>query len=64
MKLLSFDDLKALKGVPYSRNHVMRLCAEGKFPKPINIGPKRIAFLESEVDEWIGNKVATRKHKG
>ncbi|QQO51661.1 AlpA family phage regulatory protein [Raoultella ornithinolytica] len=30
-----------------------RLINEGLFPKPIKIGTRAIAFIESEIDEWI-----------
>ncbi len=30
---------------------------EGKFPQPIKLGGRRIAFLESEIDEWIAERV-------
>jgi prophage regulatory protein len=28
------------------------------FPQPINLGPRAIGFLESEVEEWIQNRIA------
>jgi predicted DNA-binding transcriptional regulator AlpA len=35
--LVTFPELKEL-GIRYSRQHISRLMAEGKFPKPIRLG--------------------------
>ncbi|MCV6588316.1 MAG: AlpA family transcriptional regulator [Marinobacterium sp.] len=32
----------------------------GTFPKPIKIGPKAVAWLESEVNEWLNQRIALR----
>ncbi len=53
MRLLTLPELKTCKGVPYSRQHVYRLVASGQFPRPLRLSENRIAFVESEVDEWI-----------
>ena len=33
------------------------LINEGLFPQPIKIGSRAIAFVESEVDEWIASAI-------
>jgi prophage regulatory protein len=58
--LLSIDDLKPLKGIPYSKPHLWRLIRTGKFPRPIRLGENRIAFPESDIDNWIKSKIAER----
>lgn len=60
MKLLSFDELRALKGVRYSRAHLYRLINAGQFPKPIKLGANCVAFPENEIDAWLEVKVAER----
>jgi prophage regulatory protein len=60
MKLLGFDELRTVKGIAYSRSHIYRLIAAGKFVKPIHLGTGRIAFVEKEIDEWIKARVAER----
>lgn len=37
----------------YGKAWIYRLINEGLFPKPIKIGTRAIAFIESEIDEWI-----------
>ena len=33
MRIITFEDLKALKGIPFTCEHLRRLEAAGKFPK-------------------------------
>jgi len=61
MKLLPFSALKTEKGIGYSRVHLARLIEAGKFPKPIAVGGNRIAFIESEIDDWIRAKMDERE---
>lgn len=42
----------------YSKAWIYRLIDNGKFPKQIKLGTRAIAFIESEIDEWIENKIA------
>lgn len=37
---------------------IYRLISQGRFPKPIKIGSRSIAFIESEIDEWINQRIA------
>ena len=46
--------------VPYTRQHVLRLEKEGKFPKRVTIGANRVGWLASEVEGWINARVAER----
>lgn len=36
------------------RSTLYRLMAEGKFPRPRQLGMRAVAWVESEVEEWIG----------
>nr|WMC95374.1 AlpA family phage regulatory protein [Aminobacter aminovorans] len=58
MKLIDIKSLKATKGVPFSRAHLHRLVSAGHFPKPLQIGAARVAWLESDIDAWIESKRA------
>jgi len=60
MRILTFPELKSLKGIFYSRRHLRDLCEEGKFPKPVPISAARIGWVEEEVDQWLADKVAQR----
>ena len=54
-RLLPFDELKSRKGIPYTRQHLARLEQAGLFPSRRQVGPNRVAWLESEVDEYARN---------
>jgi predicted DNA-binding transcriptional regulator AlpA len=50
-RLLTYPELKAKKGVPYTRQHLGRLEAAGLFPRRVQYGPNRVGWWESEIDE-------------
>lgn len=53
---------EVLRRTGYSKAWVYRLMADQRFPASIKIGPRAIAFIESEVDEWINERIqASRK---
>ena len=37
----------------FGRSQIYLLIKQGKFPKQIHIGPKSVAWLDSEVSEWM-----------
>ncbi|ALR75804.1 MULTISPECIES: helix-turn-helix transcriptional regulator [Enterobacteriaceae] len=36
---------------------IYRLMSQGKFPSSVKIGSRAIAFVESEVDDWINQRI-------
>jgi prophage regulatory protein len=61
-RLLSYADLKA-RGCPYSRMHLRRLEAAGKFPLHIDLGENTIAWFEDEYDDHLEAKAAARPRR-
>ena len=59
-KLVSKKELKSIFGVPYSFAHIARLEAAGDFPKRIQLGACRVAWIAEEVQAWIDERIATR----
>ncbi len=59
LSLLSFDDLQRI--VPLSRTTIWRLERQGDFPRRIRIGPNRVAWVETEVEAWINDRLAERE---
>jgi prophage regulatory protein len=57
-RLLTKRDLRRI--IPYTPQHILRLEKQGKFPRRIQVGPNRVAWLESEVDAWVAERVAER----
>lgn len=44
----------------YSKAWIYRLLREKSFPQSVKIGSRSIAFVESEVDEWISQRIEER----
>ena len=63
MRILSYQQLKSEKGIPYSRATLDHLEKAKKFPQRVRIGEGptgAIGWIESEVDELLGEKAAAR----
>ena len=60
MKALRFPQLRAEKGIPFSRVHVDRLEKLGRFPKRFNLGANSVAWVEAEIDQWLKERAENR----
>jgi predicted DNA-binding transcriptional regulator AlpA len=61
--LLSHNDLREKKGIPYTKMQLHRLAAAGKFPRPIKLNDAPNSpntWDEGEVDEYIAKRFAAR----
>lgn len=56
--LLSLNEVA--KRTSLSRSQVNILRSQGKFPRAVPLGEKRIGFLASEIEAWINERVAIR----
>lgn len=59
-RLLDLHALRA-RGIFYHPNHLRKLWEDNKFPRPFNLSPRRIAWSEKEIDEWIEAKLKARE---
>jgi prophage regulatory protein len=55
-KLLRLADVR--DRVPYSRSTIYQKINRGEFPKPVSLGERAVAWLESEIDAWIEARIA------
>lgn len=55
-KLLRLSEV--LNRTGYSKAWIYRLLKENRFPQSVKIGSRSIAFVESEVDDWINQRIA------
>ena len=46
--------------VGYSHPHIKRLVKSGQFPKPVRVGARAKGWIESELDQWISDRIALR----
>lgn len=42
---------------------IYRLISRNEFPSPIKLGERAIAFLESDIDQWIDEKITLSRNK-
>jgi predicted DNA-binding transcriptional regulator AlpA len=57
-RALVYNQLKAEKGIPWSRQYIRRLEKAGRFPHHINLGPNTIAWLEDSLDTFLEQRAA------
>ena len=55
-KLLRLPQVKASTGL--SKSTIYARIAEGTFPKQIPLGPRLVVWVESDIQNWIGEQVS------
>ena len=50
----------AISKLGLSRSLIYQLIADGTFPKQINLGPRAVGWLESDIQEWINTRIQQR----
>ena len=58
MRILSKRQLKEL--VLYSPQHIARLEKAGQFPLRVKLGQARVGWVESEVLDWLQERIDSR----
>jgi prophage regulatory protein len=58
MRILSKRAVREL--VLYTPQHIARLEKAGQFPKRVQLGPSRVGWVESEVLEWLNERIKRR----
>jgi len=38
--------------------------AEGRFPRPVALGGRAVGWIETEVDEWVRERIAESRFDG
>jgi len=61
MKLIKLRDVMNTTGL--GRSTIYKYIANGNFPKPVSLGVKAVAWVESEVQEWIIERIEDRDNK-
>ena len=55
------DKKELVKLVKYSAQHIARLEKAGQFPKRLRLGQNRVAWLLSEIEDWIDERLSRRE---
>lgn len=58
MKIIRLKDVIGSTGL--GRSTIYKYVAEGAFPKPVSLGDRCVGWVESEVQDWILDRVIER----
>ncbi|MCA6954151.1 MULTISPECIES: helix-turn-helix transcriptional regulator [Pectobacterium] len=58
-RLIRFPEVMRKTG--FGKAWLYRLISEERFPQPVKIGIRAVAFVENEIDEWILTAIEKRK---
>jgi prophage regulatory protein len=61
VRILTEPQVKAL--VPFSSSQRRRMELAKRFPKRVRLGPCRVGWVESEVLDWLNERLAEREGK-
>jgi prophage regulatory protein len=56
--LIRLEQVKARTGL--SRSTLYAYIHDGRFPRPVTISDRCVAWVESEIDAWIAERIASR----
>ena len=62
-RYLRYQDLKPLKGITFSRQHIRRLQKALKFPLSVSFGDNTEVFIDEEIDQRTADRIAERDAK-
>ena len=60
-RFIRLDELISKTGLGRSTIYIMM--DNGEFPKPINLTSNKVAWLQSEINNWMQSKVEQRNNK-
>lgn len=58
MKAMKIKDV--VEKVSLGQSTIYKMVAAGEFPKPFQIAPRRIAWVESEIEDWLTERASQR----
>lgn len=58
MKLIRIAKVMDCTGL--ARSTIYKYIAQGTFPKPVSLGSRVAAWVESEIEDWILERIANR----
>ncbi|HIF9434230.1 TPA: AlpA family transcriptional regulator [Photobacterium damselae] len=58
MRLICLKEVMYICGL--GRSSIYKFMEEGRFPKTVYLGGRAVAWVESEVEQWIEERLAER----
>ncbi|WP_324738097.1 AlpA family transcriptional regulator [Pseudoalteromonas sp. CuT4-3] len=59
MRLIKLKEV--IEKTSLGRSTIYEFMTDGRFPKQVSLGAKSVAWLESEVDDWIMERIGERE---
>jgi prophage regulatory protein len=59
MRFLRINEVRERIGL--GRTSIYKMVNEGTFPKPVRVLGKKVAWIDSEVDEWMMQRIADER---
>lgn len=59
MRVIKLKDVIDTTGL--SKSSIYAYMVRGEFPKPIQLGPRAVAWVEEEVQGWLTSKLEQRR---
>ncbi|MDR0454839.1 MAG: AlpA family transcriptional regulator [Deferribacteraceae bacterium] len=56
IKILKINEVQLITGL--SRSTIYALIEQGKFPKQIKLSERSVGWLESEVQDWLKERIS------
>ena len=50
------------QAVALSRSEIYRLISLSRFPRPVPLGERAVAWDNDEIQTWVRERIAARKH--
>ncbi len=61
MRFLKLKEVMALTAL--GRSSIYKFMEENRFPKSVSLGDRAVAWVESEVEEWMHERLSQRDEK-
>jgi len=58
MRFLRLPEVIQISG--YRRTTIYEMIKAGDFPAPVHLGPRAVAWVESEVEDWMQERIDAR----
>ena len=59
MNMLRLKDV--IKKTGLSRSSIYKYISASKFPRPVHLGERTVAWVDSEVEDWLMTKLNARE---
>ena len=57
-RLITQRELRMM--IPFTAQHILRLEKKGGFPRRVRLGQNRVAWLLTDIEAWISERMAAR----